>query len=112
MEHLQDQCHLWEGELYHEHQEQELLKNLLKIKMIYCVNLLRYGSPARQFDWGYPGTFPAAGGQNGQQVVGGGQPMQGPGGQTSAPPATADVIAAQSQDYVDENLAAFQVKTS
>ena len=38
--------------------------------------------------------------------------MQGPGGQTSAPPATADVIAAQSQDYVDENLAAFQVKTS
>ena len=36
--------------------------------------------------------------------------MQGPGGQTSAPPATADVIAAQSQDYVDENLAAFQVK--
>ena len=84
----------------------------LNIKMIYCVNLYRYGSPARQFEWGYPGTFPAAGGQNGQQVVSGGQPMQGPGGQTSAPPATADVIAAQSQDYVDENLAAFQVKTS
>ena len=28
------------------------------------------------------------------------------------PPATADVIAAQSQDYVDENLAAFQAQIS
>ena len=38
MEHLQDQCHQWEGEIYDEHQQ--LLENLkLKIKMIYCLNL-------------------------------------------------------------------------
>ena len=36
MEHLQDQCHLWEGELYHEHQE--LLENL-KLKFIDMVPL-------------------------------------------------------------------------
>ena len=65
--------------------------------------IVRYGSPARNFEWGYPGAYPSPGpAQNGHQ-----QPP-GPGLGPNA--ATADVIAAQSQDYVDENLAAFQVR--
>lgn len=65
----------------------------------------RYGaSPARTFEWGYPGNYPAP--QQPPQMMGG----QQAGGQGGPPTAsTADVIAAQSQDYVDENLAAFQV---
>ena len=62
----------------------------------------KYGSPARTFEWGFP-NFP--GQPNGHQ--GGMQPI--PGMPSSVAPATADVIALQSQDYVDENLAAFQV---
>ena len=77
----------------------------------------RYGaSPARTFEWGYPGNYPAQQQPHHHQLpqmmgglqAGGGQGAQGAQG---GPPAasTADVIAAQSQDYVDENLAAFQV---
>ena len=61
----------------------------------------RYGSPARTFEWGFP-NFPGPNGhQQGMQQI--------PGMPSSVAPATADVIALQSQDYVDENLAAFQV---
>ena len=69
----------------------------------------RYGaSPARTFEWGYPGNYPAQQQQQQHPQMGGGQ--QQVGGQGGPPAAsTADVIAAQSQDYVDENLAAFQV---
>ena len=69
----------------------------------------RYGaSPARTLDWGYPGNYPAQQ-HPGQmpQMMGGQGGQGGQGGPTAA--STADVIAAQSQDYVDENLAAFQV---
>ena len=62
------------------------------------VCLYRYGSPARSFEWGY-------------QVPVGGQQGQVPGQANGGVQATADAIAAQSQDYVDENLAAFQVWT-
>ena len=61
----------------------------------------KYGSPARTFEWGFP-NYPAQ--PNGHQ-----QGMQVMGMPSSVAPATADVIALQSQDYVDENLAAFQV---
>ena len=65
----------------------------------------RYGaSPARTFEWGYPANYQAPPQQ--QQQPGG----PGAGGQGGAAASTADVIAAQSQDYVDENLAAFQVR--
>ena len=69
----------------------------------------RYGaSPARTFEWGYPGNYPP---QQQQQQPGvmTGPPQPQPGGQGGPAASTADVIAAQSQDYVDENLAAFQV---
>ena len=46
--------------------------------------LFRYGSPARSFDWGFPGAYPAPGGQ------GQGQPMHGHGGQQPSGPANGD----------------------
>ena len=68
----------------------------------------RYGaSPARTFEWGYPGNYPAQ--QQQQPGLMTGPPQPQPGGQAGPAASTADVIAAQSQDYVDENLAAFQV---
>ena len=64
----------------------------------------KYGSPARTFEWGFP-NYPGANGhpQGVQQI---------PGMPSSVAPATADVIALQSQDYVDENLAAFQASVT
>ena len=72
------------------------------LETLHCA---RYGSPARQFDWGFPGGM-APQPSSGQQLPAGGQ-------QTGQPVTnTAEAIAAQSQDYVDENLAAFQVDTN
>merc|ERR1712106_1221550 len=51
-------------------------------------------------DWGYP-PLPGSQQQGGQQI---------PGVPSSVAPATADLIAMQSQDYVDENVAAFQAQ--
>ena len=62
-------------------------------------NNCRYSSPSRGLppDWGFSGVGGGGGGLLPSAIP------------SSVAPATADVIAAQSQDYVDENLAAFQV---